>query len=93
MLALLGWLVVLCVRQRQPLPLLVYTIGVVVVSMVGAAYFGSRPRLMMPAFGLLLPAAVALVRLRVRNRALVLAVAALASAGYGAFTLLGSGPP
>ncbi|MET9653665.1 mannosyltransferase family protein [Streptomyces sp. NPDC006460] len=92
-LVLLGWLVVLCVRQRQPLPLLVYTIGVVVVSLVGAAYFGSRPRLMMPAFGLLLPAAVALVRLRVRHRVLVLAVAALASAGYGAFTLLGSGPP
>lgn len=92
-LGLLAWLVVLCVRQRQPLPLLVYTIGVVVVSLVGAAYFGSRPRLMMPAFGLLLPAAVALVRLRVRNRVLVLAGLALASAVYGAFTLLGSGPP
>ncbi|WP_327374413.1 mannosyltransferase family protein [Streptomyces sp. NBC_01216] len=92
-LALLGGLVALCVRQRQPLPLLVYTIGVVVVSLVGAAYFGSRPRLMMPAFGLLLPAAVALVRLRLRGRVLVLAVPALASAVYGAFTLLGPGPP
>ncbi|MEU7034182.1 hypothetical protein ABZ958_10930 [Streptomyces sp. NPDC046237] len=92
-LALLGWLVVLCVRQKQPLPLLVYTIGVVVVSLIGAAYFGSRPRLMMPAFGLLLPAAAALVRLRVRNRVLVLAGLALASGAYGAFTLLGSGPP
>lgn len=92
-LGLLAWLVVLCVRQKQPLPLLVYTIAVVVVSLIGAAYFGSRPRLMMPAFGLLLPAAVALVRLRVRNRVLVLAGLALASAGYGAFTLLGSGPP
>jgi hypothetical protein len=92
-LALLAWLVVLCVRQEQPLPLLVYTIAVVVVSLIGAAYFGSRPRLMMPAFGLLLPAAVALVRLRARNRVLVLAGLALASAGYGAFTLLGPGPP
>ncbi|MEU7111244.1 hypothetical protein [Streptomyces sp. NPDC046182] len=92
-LALLGWLVVLCVRQKQPLPLLVYTIGVVVVSLIGAAYFGSRPRLMMPAFGLLLPAAAALVRLRVRNRVLVLTGLALASGAYGAFTLLGSGPP
>ncbi|MFC8152599.1 hypothetical protein ACFUO0_00965 [Streptomyces cinereoruber] len=92
-LALLAWLVVLCVRQRQPLPLLVYTIGVVLVSLVGAAYFGSRPRLMMPAFGLLLPPAAALARLRPRAAAPVLAGLALASAAYGAFTLLGSGPP
>ncbi|WP_055599735.1 mannosyltransferase family protein [Streptomyces aureus] len=92
-LALLGWLVALCVRQRQPLPLLVYTTGVVFVSLVGAAYFGSRPRLMMPAFGLLLPPAVALARLRVRTAVPVLAGLALASAVYGAFTLLGSGPP
>ncbi len=92
-LALLGWLLALCVRQRQPLPVLVYTIGVVLVSLVGAAYFGSRPRLMMPAFGLLLPPAVALARLRNRALAPVLAGLALASAAYGAFTLLGSGPP
>lgn len=92
-LALLGWLVALCVRQGQPLPLLVHTIGVVLVSLVGAAYFGSRPRLMMPAFGLLLPPAVALARLRARAAVPVLAGLALASAGYGAFTLLGSGPP
>ncbi|WP_234312366.1 mannosyltransferase family protein [Streptomyces griseus] len=92
-LALLAWLVVLCVRQRQPLPLLVYTVGVVLVSLVGAAYFGSRPRLMMPAFGLLLPPAAALARLRGRAAVPVLAGLALASAGYGAFTLLGPGPP
>ncbi|WP_188270426.1 MULTISPECIES: glycosyltransferase family 39 protein [unclassified Streptomyces] len=92
-LGLLGWLVVLCVRQRQPLPLLVYTVGVVLVSLVGAAYFGSRPRLMMPAFGLLLPPAAALARLRTRTTVPVLAVLALASAVYGALTLLGSGPP
>ncbi|MER7518552.1 mannosyltransferase family protein [Streptomyces sp. NPDC126499] len=92
-LALLAWLIVLCVRQRQPLPLLVYTLGVVLVSLIGAAYFGSRPRLMMPAFGLLLPPAVALARLRTRAAAPVLAALALASAAYGAFTLLGSGPP
>ncbi|MFE2013969.1 glycosyltransferase family 39 protein [Streptomyces sp. NPDC059491] len=92
-LGLLGWLVALCVRQGQPLPLLVYTIGVVFVSLVGAAYFGSRPRLMMPAFGLLLPPAVALARVRTRTAVPVVAGLALASAAYGAFTLLGSGPP
>ncbi|MFI8911997.1 hypothetical protein ACIGW4_10305 [Streptomyces sp. NPDC053513] len=92
-LALPVWLIVLCVRQRQPLPLLVYTAGVVFVSLVGAAYFGSRPRLMMPAFGLLLPPAVALARVRTRTAVPVLAGLALASGAYGAFTLLGSGPP
>ncbi|SCD48166.1 Dolichyl-phosphate-mannose-protein mannosyltransferase [Streptomyces sp. BpilaLS-43] len=93
-LGLLGWLVVLCVRQRQPLPLLVYGIAVVVVSLIGSGYFGSRPRLMMPAFPLLLPPALALLRLRTTARtAGVLTVLALASAGYGAWTLLGPGPP
>ncbi|MFF4171271.1 hypothetical protein [Streptomyces sp. NPDC001744] len=92
-LALLAGLVVLCVRQGQPLPLLAYTVGVVLVSLVGAAYFGSRPRLMMPAFGLLLPPAAALAKRRPRTAVPVLAVLALASAAYGAFTLLGPGPP
>ncbi|MFD4797674.1 hypothetical protein [Streptomyces anulatus] len=93
-LGLLGWLVVLCVRQRQPLPVLVYAITIVVISLIGAGYFGSRPRLMMPAFPLLLPPAVALLRLRTTGRtAAALAVLACASAAYGAWTLLGSGPP
>ncbi|MEU8673685.1 hypothetical protein [Streptomyces sp. NPDC048560] len=93
-LGLLGWLVYLCVRQRQPLPVLVYGIAIVVISLIGSGYFGSRPRLMMPAFPLLLPPAVALLRLRTTARtAAVVAVLALASAVYGAWTLLGSGPP
>ncbi|MFD4025079.1 hypothetical protein ACFWRV_16405 [Streptomyces sp. NPDC058576] len=93
-IGLLGWLVVLCVRQRQPLPVLVYALTIVVISLIGAGYFGSRPRLMMPAFPLLLPPAVALLRLRTTGRTVaVLAVLACASAGYGAWTLLGAGPP
>ncbi|MEU6057277.1 hypothetical protein [Streptomyces sp. NPDC047097] len=94
-LALLGWVVRLClrVRPRLPLPVLAYTLGIVAVSLVGAAYFGSRPRLIMPAFPLLLPAALALARLRDRTATLVLTGLALASAAYGAFTLLGPGPP
>lgn len=93
-LGLLGWLVFLCVRQRQPLPVLVYGIAVVVISLIGSGYFGSRPRLMMPAFPLLLPPAVALAGLRTTARTgAVLALAALGSAAYGAWTLLGPGPP
>ncbi|MFC9621561.1 hypothetical protein ACFTXM_16710 [Streptomyces sp. NPDC056930] len=90
----LGWVVFLCVRQRQPLPVLAYCIAVVVIALIGSGYFGSRPRLMMPAFPLLLPPAVALLRLRTTARTVtVVAVLAVASAAYGAWTLLGSGPP
>ncbi|MFI1185382.1 hypothetical protein [Streptomyces californicus] len=93
-LGLLGWLVILCVRQRQPLPVLVYAVAIVVISLIGAGYFGSRPRLMMPAFPLLLPPAAALAGLRTTRRtAAVLTALACASAAYGAWTLLGAGPP
>ncbi|WP_461036863.1 hypothetical protein [Streptomyces mayteni] len=93
-LALVGWLVWLLVRERWPLALLAYTLCMVVISLVGSGYFGSRPRLMMPAFALLLPATVWLLpRLGRTGLAVVVAVAALASGAYGAFTLLGPGPP
>ncbi|MER7406746.1 glycosyltransferase family 39 protein [Streptomyces sp. NPDC000070] len=87
------WLYVVGVRQRQPLPLLVYTGVVTALALCASSYFGSKPRLLMPAFPLLLPLALALARLRMRRSALVLGSVAVASAGYGAFWLNGSGPP
>ncbi|WP_206320215.1 hypothetical protein [Streptomyces zingiberis] len=92
-LGLLGWLLLLSVRQRQPLPLLVYSFTVVAVSLAGSGYFGSKPRLIMPAFPLLLPAAVVIARQQPARATLICAVAALVSAVYGAVTLLGPGPP
>ncbi|MFE0515369.1 mannosyltransferase family protein [Streptomyces sp. NPDC058964] len=90
---LVVWLYVIGVRQRQPLPLLVYT-GVVTALALGASsYFGSKPRLLLPAFPLLLPLALALARLRTARTVLVTAGVAVASAVYGAFWLNGSGPP
>ncbi|MGW1212407.1 hypothetical protein ACWD5F_22610 [Streptomyces sp. NPDC002499] len=91
--ALVGWLYVTCVRQRQPLPLLVYAGVVTVLALCASSYFGSKPRLLMPAFPLLLPLALALARLRTRRSALVLGGIAAASAVYGALWLNGSGPP
>ncbi|MFK4069083.1 glycosyltransferase family 39 protein [Streptomyces sp. NPDC029674] len=90
---LVGWLYVLGVRGKQPLPLLVYCGIVVVLALCAAGYFGSKPRLLMPAFPLLLPVAVALARLRTSRSALVLGGVAVLSAVYGAFWLHGSGPP
>ncbi|MFJ7333700.1 hypothetical protein ACIQUU_10695 [Streptomyces sp. NPDC101116] len=87
------WLYVTGVRRRQPLPLLVYT-GIVTALALGASsYFGSKPRLLLPAFPLLLPLAVALAEARPRRSAAVLGSVAVASAVYGAFWLNGSGPP
>ncbi|MGW0476179.1 hypothetical protein [Streptomyces coeruleorubidus] len=87
------WLYVVGVRQRQPLPLLVYTGVVTALALCAASYFGSKPRLLMPAFPLLLPLALALARPHLRRSALVLGPVAVASAVYGAFWLNGSGPP
>ncbi|HZG04889.1 MAG TPA: glycosyltransferase family 39 protein [Streptomyces sp.] len=90
---LVVWLYALCVRQRQPPPLLVYAGVVVVLALCAKGYFGSKPRLLLPAFPLLLPAAVALARARPVPAAAVLAASALGSAVYGAVWLHGSGPP
>ncbi|MFJ3673025.1 mannosyltransferase family protein [Streptomyces sp. NPDC090106] len=90
---LVVWLYVVCVRRGQPLPLLVYSGVVTALALCASSYFGSKPRLLMPAFPLLLPLALALARARPRTSALVVAGAAVVSAAYGAFWLNGSGPP
>lgn len=87
------WLYVVGVRQGQPLPLLVYTGVVTALALCASSYFGSKPRLLMPAFPLLLPLALALARPRTSRSAWVVGGVALASAVYGAFWLNGSGPP
>ncbi|MFF4714761.1 glycosyltransferase family 39 protein [Streptomyces eurythermus] len=91
--ALLIWLYVICVRRRQPPALLVYTGVVLALALCASSYFGSKPRLLMPAFPLLLPLACALARRRPPVAALVTAGLAGVAAVYGAFWLNGSGPP
>lgn len=91
--ALIVWLYVTCVRQGQPPALLVYTGIVIALALCASSYFGSKPRLLLPAFPLLLPLALALARLRTSRSALILGGVAMASALYGAFWLNGSGPP
>ncbi|MET7988702.1 glycosyltransferase family 39 protein [Streptomyces sp. NPDC005281] len=91
--ALVLSLYVTCVRQGQPPALLVYSGIVVALALCASSYFGSKPRLLLPAFPLLFPLARALARLRPRRSALVLGCVAVASAAYGAFWLNGSGPP
>ncbi len=90
---LVVWLYVVGVRQGQPLPLLVYTGVVTALALCASSYFGSKPRLLMPAFPLLFPLALALARLRTSRSAWVVSGVAVASAVYGAFWLNGTGPP
>jgi hypothetical protein len=91
--ALLIWLYVTGVRGRQPVELLVYTGVVLALALCASSYFGSKPRLLMPAFPVLLPLACALARARTSRSVLVTAGLASAAAIYGAFWLNGSGPP
>ncbi|MYT04853.1 MULTISPECIES: mannosyltransferase family protein [Streptomyces] len=90
---LVVWLYVVCVRQGQPLPLLAYSGVVTALALCASSYFGSKPRLLMPAFPLLLPLALALARSGTRRSAVIVTLVATASALYGAFWLNGSGPP
>jgi hypothetical protein len=87
------WLYVTGVRQRQPLPLLVYTGVVTALALCASSYFGSKPRLLLPAFPLLLPLALALAGVRTRRSAAAVGAVAVASAVYGASWLNGPGPP
>ncbi|WP_018537082.1 hypothetical protein [Streptomyces sp. MspMP-M5] len=91
--ALVIWLYVHGVRKGQPLPLAVYGGTVLLIALTAKGYFGSKPRLMMPAFPLLLPLAAGLARWRPVRSWLVIGVVAAGSAVYGAFWLNGSGPP
>ncbi len=92
-LALLGWLFWLCVRQRQPLPLLIFTGALILFALTTSGYFGSKPRYLLPAFPLLLPIALWLARRSLPVVISVLGLMAVSAAVYGGFWLLGPGPP
>ncbi|WP_329385313.1 glycosyltransferase family 39 protein [Streptomyces sp. NBC_01716] len=80
-------------RQSRSYELVIYS-GIVVAMAIGASgYFGSKPRLLMPAFPLLLPLAAAMVKAKPLLVYAVLGAEILVAALYGAFWLNGSGPP
>lgn len=79
--------------RGYPLPAQVYSGVVVVLALGSSGYFGSKPRLLMPAFTLLVPVAEWSARLPRRVRLAAAALLVLGSAAYGAFWLNGSGPP
>jgi hypothetical protein len=92
-LVLLATLCWACVRDRLPLPLLVYTFALVAVSLTTSGYFGSKPRYLLPAFPLLFPVAGWLARRHARVAGAVLAGCTLGAAAFAPIWLLGPGPP
>ena len=90
LLAMLCWA---CVRDRLPLPLLVYTFALVAVSLTTSGYFGSKPRYLLPAFPLLFPVARWVARRHLSVVGAVLAGCTLGAAAYAPIWLLGPGPP
>ncbi|WP_425505764.1 hypothetical protein [Streptomyces typhae] len=78
----------LLVAERAPLPLLVYTGVLLLITVGGSGFFESKPRFLLPAFPLLIPVALAVTRTaKARPRAAYLVVGALAglSVAYGTY--------
>ncbi|WP_418961436.1 hypothetical protein [Streptomyces tritici] len=73
--------------QRPPLPVLVYTGVLVLITVGGSGFFESKPRFLLPAFPLLLPLAAALTRARPRAAITVAVALAGLSFCYGAYAL------
>lgn len=81
-------LFVLSLLDRQPWQLLLYS-GLILVTTLGVAgYYNARARFLLPAFPLLLPAAVALARAGRARAVTVLAALTVVSAYFGGHLLL-----
>ncbi|MEU1787958.1 hypothetical protein ABZ553_19120 [Streptomyces sparsogenes] len=90
-----AFLCALTVAQRQPLPLVAYGLGLLVIAVGDSAFFAVRARFLLPAFPLLLPLAAGLARVRSGGvRLTLLSTAAALSALYGAYLVfVGSHAP
>ncbi len=85
-LAALG-LVVVGVRRRLEWPLLVYAVGVLLMDLCSNGLMNSKVRLMVPAFTLLVPLALALARRRTTSMVLALGAVAVAGSWFGAYAV------
>ncbi|MCT4354702.1 glycosyltransferase family 39 protein [Streptomyces sp. Je 1-79] len=77
----------LALVERPPLPVLVYTAVLVVITVGGSGFFESKPRFLLPAFPLLLPLAQALTKARPRAAIVVIAALAGLSFSFGVYAL------
>jgi hypothetical protein len=80
-------LVVLGFRRRLEWPLLVYGIGVLVMDLGSNGLMNSKARLLLPAFTLLIPAALAIAKRRTTTAVALLSGLAVFSAWFGAYAI------
>jgi hypothetical protein len=80
-------LVVLCFRRRVEWPLIVYAIGVLAMNLGSNGLMNSKARLLLPAFTLLIPAALALAKRRTTTAVALLSALAVFSAWFGAYAI------
>ncbi|WNV91664.1 hypothetical protein [Umezawaea sp. Da 62-37] len=80
-------LVVLGVRRRLEWPLLVYGIGVLLMDLGSNGLMNSKARLLLPAFTLLVPAALAIAKRRTSTAVALLCGLAVFSAWFGAYAI------
>jgi hypothetical protein len=78
---------VVAVTRRVWPPLLVYGLITLALAIGQSGFYHSKPRLLVPALVILVPAALALARARTRTAALVLAGYALFGLWYGAYLI------
>lgn len=80
-------LVVLSIRTRVPWPVVVYGAAVTLMAVTSSGVMTSKPRLLLPAFVLLLPVAVGMAKRRTSTQLAVGVAVVLVSAWFGAYTL------
>jgi hypothetical protein len=80
-------LVVICFRMRLPWTLQVYAISVLAMDIGSNGLMASKARLLLPAFVLFIPVAVALAKRRTATMVLTLSGMAVVSAWFGAYSL------
>jgi hypothetical protein len=80
-------LVVVCVRRGLEWPLIVYGIGVLAMDLGSNGLMNSKARLLLPAFTLLVPIALALARRRTGTVVAVLVGVSVFSAWFGAYAI------
>jgi hypothetical protein len=82
-------LLVVAIRDKFPWPLWLYGLLVLAMDLGSNGLMNSKARLLLPAFTLLLPAAVALANRRRSTMLVVLAGVAVASAWFGGYAITG----
>ncbi|MEV0457874.1 hypothetical protein [Catellatospora methionotrophica] len=81
-------LLLLTLMDRQPWPLWVFSLTLIVLTLGTSHYFWAKGRYLIPAFTLLLPIAVSLARTKGRTMVVVLGFLVLLSAWYGTYLTL-----